>query len=406
METIVLKPLYHRGKECLGIYFKKNARLQSLIQREVGSRWSKTNNCWYFPLSKNNYEKLAKTLQGKAELKIDELKKYLLDKKKGVITSTASKTTVEKPATIVNIPKAAAPMNIRTQQFTFRLSKENEEALQKFKQMLILKSYSPSTTRTYTNEFLQFLHTIKEKPAQDFSVLRLKDYFQYCHTTLKLSENTLHSRINALKFYFEQVLKREKFFWDIPRPQKKQQLPKIFNQNEIAGIINSLENKKHKVMLMLAYSGGLRVSEVVNLKTYQVDSTRMTIFISQSKGKKDRIVTLSPILLVMLREYALLYKPDKKGYLFEGSIKGTPYSTRSLQEVLQNAKKKAGIMKPGGIHSLRHSFATHLIEKGTDVTMIQKLLGHNDLKTTMIYLHTSNKDLLKIMSPLDDLKLS
>ena len=132
----------------------------------------------------------------------------------------------------------------------------------------------------------------------------------------------------------------------------------------------------------------------------------MTIFISQSKGKKDRIVTLSPILLVMLREYALLYKPDKKGYLFEGSIKGTPYSTRSLQEVLQNAKKKAGIMKPGGIHSLRHSFATHLIEKGTDVTMIQKLLGHNDLKTTMIYLHTSNKDLLKIMSPLDDLKLS
>jgi site-specific recombinase XerD len=250
------------------------------------------------------------------------------------------------------------------------------------------------------------LHTIKEKPAQDFSVLRLKDYFQYCHTTLKLSENTLHSRINALKFYFEQVLKREKFFWDIPRPQKKQQLPKIFNQNEIAGIINSLENKKHKVMLMLAYSGGLRVSEVVNLKTYQVDSTRMTIFISQSKGKKDRIVTLSPILLVMLREYALLYKPDKKGYLFEGSIKGTPYSTRSLQEVLQNAKKKAGIMKPGGIHSLRHSFATHLIEKGTDVTMIQKLLGHNDLKTTMIYLHTSNKDLLKIMSPLDDLKLS
>jgi site-specific recombinase XerD len=159
-------------------------------------------------------------------------------------------------------------------------------------------------------------------------------------------------------------------------------------------------------MLMLAYSAGLRISEVVTLKTFEIDSKRMTIFINGAKGKKDRLVTLSPVLLVMLREYALEYNPDKKGYLFEGSAKGDPYSTRSLQEVLQSAKKKAGVIKPGSIHSLRHSFATHLIEKGTDVTMIQKLLGHNDIKTTLIYLHTSNKNLLKIISPLDDLILT
>ena len=107
----------------------------------------------------------------------------------------------------------------------------------------------------------------------------------------------------------------------------------------------------------------------------------------------------------MLREYALVYKPDKKGYLFEGSVKGSPYSTRSLQEVLQGAKQKAGIIKPGSVHCLRHSFATHLIDKGTDVTMVQKLLGHNDLRTTLRYLHTTNRDLLKIVSPLDDLQL-
>lgn len=208
-----------------------------------------------------------------------------------------------------------------------------------------------------------------------------------------------------MKFYYEQVLKREKFFWEIPRPKKQILLPKIFNQNEIAAIINSVSNKKHKTMLMLAYSAGLRVSEVVALKTYNIDSKRMTIFISQAKGKKDRVVALSPVLLIMLRDYALQYKPDKKGFLFEGNTKGSAYSTRSLQEVLQAAKKKAGIMKPGSIHSLRHSFATHLIERGTDVTMIQKLLGHNDLKTTLRYLHTSNKDLLKIISPLDELAL-
>lgn len=269
-----------------------------------------------------------------------------------------------------------------------------------------MKGYSSSTIRTYTNEFTQFLGTIKDNPASGFSVSRLKDYFEYCYQKLHLSENTLHSRINALKFYYEQVLHKEKFFWDIPRPKKQHQLPKIFSQEEIASIINSVSNKKHKVMLMLGYSAGLRISEIVNIKTYQIDSKRMTIFISQAKGKKDRMVTLSPVLLIMLREYAKQYKPDKKGYLFEGTTAGSPYSTRSLQEVLQTAKKKAGIVKPGSIHTLRHSFATHLIEKGTDVTMIQKLLGHNDLKTTMIYLHTSNQDLLKVVSPLDDLNLT
>ena len=216
----------------------------------------------------------------------------------------------------------------------------------------------------------------------------------------------MHSRINAMKFYYEQVLGREKFFWDIPRPNRPSDLPKTFNQDEIAAIINGIKNMKHKVMLMIAYSAGLRVSEVVSLKTFDIDSKRMSIFIRQAKGKKDRIVSLSPVLLVMLREYALQYKPAKKGFLFEGSVKGTAYAMRSLQEVIQAAKARAGIIKPGSIHALRHSFATHLVDRGMDVTIIQKLLGHSDIKTTLRYLHTSNKDLLKIISPLDDLKLT
>lgn len=175
----------------------------------------------------------------------------------------------------------------------------------------------------------------------------------------------------------------------------------MFNQDEIAALINSTGNKKHKIMLMLAYSAGLRVSEVVALKTADIDSKRMTIMIRQAKGKKDRLAGLSPVLLVLLREYAKEYKPDRDGFLFQGNSKGTSYSTRSLQEVLQAAKKKAGILRPGSIHSLRHSFATHLVDRGTDISMIQKLLGHNSIKTTLRYLHTSNKDLLRIVSPLD-----
>jgi site-specific recombinase XerD len=250
------------------------------------------------------------------------------------------------------------------------------------------------------------LQLLKNKPVNDLTPDDLKRYMVYAMEKQGINENTAHSRLNALKFYFEQVLHRDKFFWEIPRPKKSTELPRTFNQDEIASIINSLTNRKHKVMLMLAYSAGLRVSEVVSLKTYEIDSKRMSIMISQAKGKKDRMVSLSPVLLVMLREYALEYKPDKKGYLFEGSAKGTAYSTRSLHEVIQAAKTRAGIIKPGSIHALRHSFATHLIDKGTDVTMIQKLLGHNDIKTTLRYLHTSNKDLLKIISPLDDLRLT
>lgn len=127
--------------------------------------------------------------------------------------------------------------------------------------------------------------------------------------------------------------------------------------------------------------------------------------IKNRNKQKDRIVLLNPVLLIMLQEYALAYKPERKGYLFEGNLRQTSYSNKSLQEVLQSAKKKAGVVKPGGIHSLRHSFATHLLDRGTDISMIQKLLGHNSIKTTMLYLHTSNKDLLKIISPLDDLAL-
>ena len=285
------------------------------------------------------------------------------------------------------------------------ISKENKETLQKFTQQLILKSYSPSTIKTYTNEFVQFLQLIKDTPANEFSVQRVKDYLQYCHEKLKLSENTLHSRMNALKFYYEQVLHKEKFFWEIPRPKKPLQLPHFFNQDEIASIIKATDNLKHKVMLMLAYSGGLRVSEVVSLKTRNIDSKRMCIFIENAKGKKDRVVTLSPVLLIMLREYWKEYSPKKNGYLFEGQLEGDAYSTRSLQLVLNAAKEKAGIIKPGSVHALRHSFATHLLDKGTDVTMIMKLLGHNDLKTTLRYLHVTNRDMLQIISPLDNLKL-
>ncbi|KAK6033570.1 site-specific recombinase, phage integrase family [Ostertagia ostertagi] len=295
----------------------------------------------------------------------------------------------------VQPPKRVRPASASTTADE-RIAAVNKHVLPALKQYLVLKAYSAATARTYTQEVTQFLYALKNNAADSFDAERIKRYLQYCFETLHLGEHTVHSRMNALKFYYEQVLGREKFLWEIPRPKKPLQLPRFFNQEEVAAIINTTANAKHKTMLMLCYSTGMRVSEVVRLKTRNIDSKRMCILVEQAKGKKDRMAPLSPVLLVMLRAYSLAYKPSPTGYLFEGQEEGSPYSTRGLQEVLHAAKQRALVYKPGGVHSLRHSFATHLLDKGTDISMIQKLLGHNDIKTTLRYLHTTNKDIMNI----------
>jgi site-specific recombinase XerD len=270
-------------------------------------------------------------------------------------------------------------------------------------QTLKLKAFSPSTIKTYLNEMSQLLQAIKDIPADELKQEHLKRYLVYCYEKLGLKENTLHSRINAMKFYYEQVLKREKFFWEIPRPKKQLILPRILNEDELERLFKALPNLKHKAMLFTVYSTGLRVSELVNLKIRDIDSGRMQIFIEKAKGKKDRYVNLSPILLDILRSYLRNYKPKPVEFLFESEQTGTAYPRRTIQKIFEDAKDKAGINKKIGIHSLRHSFATHLLEKGTDIKYIKDILGHFDIRTTERYLHVSKKDLVNISSPLDDL---
>jgi integrase/recombinase XerD len=253
------------------------------------------------------------------------------------------------------------------------------------------------------NEMSQLLQAIHPFPADKLQPEQLRRYLVYCHEKLKLLENTLHSRINALKFYYEQVLHREKFFYEIPRPKKPLQLPKLLNEKELSALFNALENKKHKAMLFTAYSAGLRVSEIVNLQIGHIDSGRMQIMIAQGKGKKDRYVNLSPVLLDILRRYITEYRPRPRVFLFESEQTFTAYPVRTVQQIFSNAKQKAGIRKEVGVHSLRHSFATHLLDKGTDIKYIKDLLGHFNIKTTERYLHVSKKRLVNIGSPFDDL---
>ena len=277
----------------------------------------------------------------------------------------------------------------------------NHSAVFKLVESLKLKGYSDNTIKTYQNEFGQFLVALKNNSVEECSSEKIRSYMLYCYEHLRLTENTLHSRINALKFYFEQVLHRDKmFFKEIPRPKKHLQLPKTIHASDIKKMFDVTTNLKHNTMLKLCYGMGLRLSEIINIKITDIDSQNMQVFIARSKGKKDRYVNLPQSILEQLRDYYKEFRPQK--YLFEGQ-NGGQYAKRSLQNVFKNALRKAGINKEVGIHSLRHSYATHLLEQGTDIRFIQELLGHRDIKTTLIYTNVSNDSIRNIKSPLDSL---
>lgn len=346
----------HRGNDVIFIHFDINLELNQRVRQLVGVKWSNTKKAW-----------------------------YVLD-----CTFYRQKFKLE-----TRIPVGKEVLS--------HVYEVNRGALQRYVETLQLKAYSPKTINTYRNEFAQLLYVLKSKNVNELSTERLRDYFLYCTNTLKLSEHTLHSRINAVKFYFEKVLGREKFFFEIPRPKKPLQLPNVLAISQVELLFSKLENLKHKTMLFLAYSAGLRVSEVVSLRVKDIHSARMVINIKGAKGKKDRMVILSQGILDLLRKYYISYKP--KHWLFEGQINEEAYSDRSLQAVFHRAKRESRIIQDITFHSLRHSYATHLHERGTDIRLIQELLGHNDIKTTLRYTHVSTRRMENIVSPFDNLNI-
>lgn len=278
------------------------------------------------------------------------------------------------------------------------ISPENRMAYDTYISHLQLKAYSENTIKCYAVEFCHLLQLLKHFPVKDLSPERLRSYIYYCIKTLKHSENAIHSKLNAVKYYFEQVLHREQFFMDIPRPKKPSLLPKALSTKEIKKMLQTIHNLKHQMIFKLCYGMGLRVSEIVNLKIAHIDSERMQVLVASGKGKKDRYVVLPESILDDLRSYYKAYQPQI--YLFEGQH-GGQYSIRSVQHIFKKAMLDAGIQKKIGVHALRHSYATHLIEQGTDIRFVQELLGHKDIKTTMIYTSMTDHSKRKIKSPLD-----
>lgn len=343
----------HSGREIIWLRFPYDSQLVLMLKSNAQALWSRSQKSWYSPDNQRN--------RILCNLKPKNLGKQALSK-----------------IHPVNLP-----------------------AFNAYHDQLILKGFSANTIRTYTTEFAQLLYLLRAYPVEELSAEKLQSYFLYCHCELGLSENLIHSRMNAVKFYFEKVLHRNRIFFDIPRPKKPQLLPKALNVKEVSKIIEVTENPKHKLIIQLCYGMGLRVSEIVNLRIQDIDSGSMRVFISRAKGKKDRYVNLPETILHDLRAYYKQYRP--KEYLFEGKNE-EQYSVRSAQHVFKTAMNKAGIIKTVGIHSLRHSYATHLLQCGTDITLIQKLMGHQDMKTTLAYTNVTDRNTMNVKSPLDRLQ--
>ena len=464
--NLKIEKIQHRGTDRIAVRIPFDSDYIFKIKQINGYRWSQTKKCWHIPYDTQSFQKLKELFgdviisnpnnkstnnystendSSNKVITIEKISQYslkveipgfktewirLIKQIPGMTWNPSlkhwklpyNKTTVSLLKTKFknqikfnfniekNIPEHFSitpnhqnkPEQYQKEKLKKGLNPEQIEALQSLEEQLMYERRSPATIKSYishtTKLFLHYPNTIPEKITDN----QIKDYIIGILKKRKFSVSSQNQFINAIKVYYKRVLHQERELLEIRRPKKPNQLPHILSQNEVVRILNTVENIKHKCILMLVYSAGLRVSEVVNLKIKDIDSTRMQIFIQGGKGKKDRYTILSKKTLLILRQYFKQYHPYE--WLIEG-IHGGQYSVRSVQNIFQTATQKAKISKRPTLHTLRHSFATHLLEKGINLRYIQSLLGHESSTTTEIYTHVTKQSIDKIESPLDGLDI-
>jgi site-specific recombinase XerD len=350
----------YKGQSMIRLEFPFDIQIINQVKQIDGRHWSRTLKAWFIPDTQTNRQRF-------------DLNEFM----------GASEESFDKTDEHMDIILC-------------------QSLLEQVRNKIKLKGYSDQTLKSYNNHLKKFLKDISVH-KNPLSVTKA-DIEQYLLNRQKLksySESDINSHINAIKFLYEQVLGHDRMLFYLPRPEKPLQLPKVLGEHELERMFRSVSNLKHKAILLTAFSCGLRVSEVTRLKVSDIDHERMQVLIERSKGKKDRYVTLSPVVQDILNQYIRIYKRKPGEYLFEGQEPGKPYSARSAQAIFNKAVKAAGIAKEVTFHALRHSYATHLLEKGVDIKYIKELLGHFDIKTTERYLHVAREKLVHIKSPLD-----
>jgi integrase/recombinase XerD len=343
----------------LHVYFEFSPELVGKIKNIPGRRWDGLLKCWIIPDNKVSIQSLlslfkVEEIEAEPNLQINDVKTLL-------------QNTVE------------------------ILDEE-----------IKLSGYSPKTITVYTGQVRRFVLYFMKEP-KDITGKEIRKYLLYLIDGQKCSHSYVNQTLSAIKFLYANCLGMGKLDVRLPRPKKQIKLPHVLSQKEVTAILMSIKNPKHKTILFMTYSAGLRVSEVVELRREDVDRDRMLVRIRQGKGRKDRYTVLSKVALDNLDNYIESFNPED--WLFPGENGIGHLTERTVQKIFEKAKEKAEITKDVSIHSLRHSFATHLLEGGTDLRFIQELLGHMSSKTTEIYTHVSSRDIGRIRSPLDDLDI-
>lgn len=375
LPVVRLAPLLEEGETLIGISHQDNRQLYSRLKQSKACRWLPDSNCFALPAD-------------------NQCLHALLDELTGVAQVWCCQT-----------------LQVKDMQLQKRLWEQSYQQLPGFiscplvyLEQLLLLNYSLNTIRTYHSLLLRFLNGHQDQGLEKINVFTEADINRYHRGMMqskKYSFSLINQSINAVKCYYQRVLNRAEVRLEhVERPEKPQCLPKVLSKQEVARILDATDNLKHRCLLQLLYAGGLRIGEVINLKISDVQSDRNLLLIRGAKGQKDRTTLLSQKLLQSLRQYYKVYRP--KVWLFEGQY-GGQYTTDSIRHVFHACVQKAGIKSRLTPHTLRHSFATHLLEQGTDLRYIQTLLGHSSSKTTEIYTHITTHALEKIVSPLDNL---
>lgn len=374
-QHISLKHLVIDGKKQIGLQYKPSKLISKLLNGLKGVKYSEEFGLAYLANNRQNFNLIVETFRGLVWLDM----KYFLGNAKGQqeeIQCMRDLRNRELPKNWRSCPKA-------------------------YIEKLELKHYSIRTGQVYVHAFEHFINHYKELALWAIGEEEIRTYLmQLLHEGY--SDSTINQHINAIKFYYEVVEGMPNRFYSIERPRKKKKLPVVLSKSEVYSMLCATTNLKHRCILGLLYSSGLRRNELLHLKIEDIDSKRMMVHVRDAKGGKDRMTLLSSRLLKELRLYYKYFKP--KEYLIEGQYGGM-YTGASVLNIVKQAAKKAGIKKKVSPHTLRHSFATHLLESGTDLRYIQALLGHSSSRTTEIYTHVANKQLGFIRNPFDSLSL-
>lgn len=372
MQEIYVHHISRNASSFFGLFFEFDSGTADTL-RSIGCQWSADDGCW---LLRNNKENLSRILRA--------------CKARGIWVNLRGLQAAQSDAPKPNTAPSQRALSLQP--------RKQVEVPPEYEAVLKRRRYSLNTQKTYLGLFRAFINHFADKDSTEITSDEIKEYLLYLVDRKGVSYSTQNQVINAIKFYYEQVLGQEKTKYWIDRPRKEHTLPEILSVEEVQDILSCITNSKHRCIVGILYGSGLRIGELLSLRKSDINMDRRQIFVRAGKGKKDRVTMLSEVIIADLLTYLGEYRPNY--WLFEGPGR-KQYSGTSVQQILKRACKRVGINRRITPHTLRHSFATHLLEQGVNLRYIQELLGQSSLKTTQIYTRITQPALQNLKSPLD-----